>query len=79
MPSAKQKGIERQKSMHKVKMLLNCIMMEYREKKERFNSVEHKSNEYKIKNSKKVNYEENTEHSSFSCSNSFIIEEIHVT
>ena len=53
--------------MHKIKMLLNfSYMMEYREKKKdliQLSNIEYyKSNEYKIKNSKKVNYEENTEH-----------------
>ena len=41
-------------------------MMEYREKKKYLiqlsNNEYYKSNEYKIKNSAKVNYEENTEH-----------------
>ena len=66
MPSAKQKRIKRQKRYAQNKDAAKLYMMEYREKKKDLiqlsNNEYHKSNEYKIKNSKKVNYEENTEH-----------------
>ena len=57
MPSAKQKRIGKKGILY---------MMEYREKKKDLiqlsNNEYYKCNEFKIKNSKKVNYEENTEH-----------------
>ena len=65
MPSAKQKRIKRQKRYAQNKDAAKLYMMEYREKKDLIqlgNKEYYKSNEYKIKNSKKVNYEENTEH-----------------
>ena len=64
MPSAKQKRIKRQKQYAQNKAAAKLIYMkEYREKKKDLiqlsNNEYYKSNEYKIKNSKKVNYEEN--------------------
>ena len=54
--------IKGKKGMHKVKMLLNSRVKIKKDLIQLSNNEYYKSNEYKIKNSKKVNYEENTEH-----------------
>ena len=53
------KELKGKKGMHKIKMLLNFIREKKKDLIQLSNNEYYKSNEYKIKNSKKVNYEDN--------------------